>query len=455
MRILFIEDDDSIREIYAVYIRNYLANVEVVTCSSGNQAIAVLHNQKFDLIISDYSMPDGSGGDVFQYIEQSEIITPFLLFTTKRIEDLSEFINFKKQNSHNQLLKKPLGPSQFVKLIAATLENVCQSPLSISPKNYIKVRASYLFRYNKSLIDIYLKISSGKYIKIINACDKYEKDVIEKFYNKGERFFYIRETELKNSLNEEINTSFLLYEPSHSMSSANNFLNSILVIKDIINGIGIGANVVSEVDKAIKEIDNMIKIHPHISKIFSHLKNGQNYFLDHSFALAYISSAICNEMEWSNDNIAYKLTMASIFHDILLESAPMAIDEWRKGFHYLKQNYSEHEYIEFLNHPIACAKLITELKDVPQDIATIISEHHEKPDGSGFPRKLTASHISPLSAIFIVSHDFVQRLYDNQFEEKAQYKIIESMLPHYTDSKFVRAILALKSILERHEQNAA
>jgi response regulator RpfG family c-di-GMP phosphodiesterase len=37
----------------------------------------------------------------------------------------------------------------------------------------------------------------------------------------------------------------------------------------------------------------------------------------------------------------------------------------------------------------------------------IISQHHELPEGNGFPNALHHTRIAPLSALFIVAHDFL------------------------------------------------
>ena len=50
---------------------------------------------------------------------------------------------------------------------------------------------------------------------------------------------------------------------------------------------------------------------------------------------------------------------------------------------------------------------------MPPDVDSIIAQHHERPDGSGFPRGLTHLRIGPLATVFIVAHDIVTYLFDN------------------------------------------
>jgi two-component system OmpR family response regulator len=82
MKILIIDDHSEIRDI----IRHYLEKTGICCCSecsSGNEAITMLEaGEKFDLVISDYQMPDGDGLDVMRYLLESKSKLPFILFTS-------------------------------------------------------------------------------------------------------------------------------------------------------------------------------------------------------------------------------------------------------------------------------------------------------------------------------------------------------------------------------------
>lgn len=81
LNILYVEDEDDLREIIPAFISKELA-ANVQTLPSGNLAIEVLKSgSKFDLIISDYMMRDGTGADLQYFMKRTGISTPFILFT--------------------------------------------------------------------------------------------------------------------------------------------------------------------------------------------------------------------------------------------------------------------------------------------------------------------------------------------------------------------------------------
>jgi hypothetical protein len=62
-RVLVVDDEPNIRATIADVLRKYKAVVTVGT--SGTNAIDLLNEQPFDLILSDIAMPDKTGYDVF------------------------------------------------------------------------------------------------------------------------------------------------------------------------------------------------------------------------------------------------------------------------------------------------------------------------------------------------------------------------------------------------------
>lgn len=81
INILYVEDEEDLREVItAVILKDVEAQVS--TIASGNLAIEALKSgSKFDLIISDYKMAEGSGADLQRYMKKDGDPTPFILFT--------------------------------------------------------------------------------------------------------------------------------------------------------------------------------------------------------------------------------------------------------------------------------------------------------------------------------------------------------------------------------------
>jgi len=64
-------------------------DIEIESVQSVNEAIAILRNRKFDVIVSDYQMNEENGLDFLNEIRKLGITTPFILFTGRGREEIA------------------------------------------------------------------------------------------------------------------------------------------------------------------------------------------------------------------------------------------------------------------------------------------------------------------------------------------------------------------------------
>lgn len=88
IRILIVDDEPDILDSFAFCLKKYQENL--LFASSGNKAISILKNYKVDAVFSDFSMPDGSGLELYKYIEQNHKNIDFYFFTGNKIDHLTE-----------------------------------------------------------------------------------------------------------------------------------------------------------------------------------------------------------------------------------------------------------------------------------------------------------------------------------------------------------------------------
>jgi hypothetical protein len=123
-----------------------------------------------------------------------------------------------------------------------------------------------------------------------------------------------------------------------------------------------------------------------------------------SLIINYFVCAITREIPWGDESVIKKLIYSSLLCNISLEKdSEVKIQSTNEeSFNLL----SREEQKMVLEHPNESAKISSNPDSFSSDIEAIILNHHEKPDGSGFPKGINSSTISPLSSIFNLAHDF-------------------------------------------------
>jgi hypothetical protein len=81
------------------------------------------------------------------------------------------------------------------------------------------------------------------------------------------------------------------------------------------------------------------------------------------------------------------------------------------------------------------AELARTFHEVPPDVDLIIAQHHELPDGSGFPKGLTSTRIGPLPSVFILVHDWVDFILERKATDSAALLDFSDSIPDFVASR--------------------
>lgn len=81
MRILFVEDEENIRDVVRLNLE--MEGFEVVTTGKGREALRFFQDQHFDLIILDVMLPEMNGFQICEQIRLTDMEMPIIFLTAK------------------------------------------------------------------------------------------------------------------------------------------------------------------------------------------------------------------------------------------------------------------------------------------------------------------------------------------------------------------------------------
>ncbi len=116
MHILVIDDNEELLYALQQLLKDAQYNVDVATTlSEGKRSI---DEKKYDLILLDWMLPDGTGIELLTRLRQEKIRTPILLFSSKKeVEDKVEALD----GGADDYLEKPFSNIELLARIRALL----------------------------------------------------------------------------------------------------------------------------------------------------------------------------------------------------------------------------------------------------------------------------------------------------------------------------------------------
>lgn len=283
--------------------------------------------------------------------------------------------------------------------------------------------------------DIYVRISNEKYLKLFKNGAALSLGEIDKYRNKSEKFLYIKKEDsllfYKNTIDDLINKSSLGLSPNEF-----DYVSSI--IKTLVP-LSIALKIPQSV--VINVVDSHVDIFRELNSLGD---KGRKYVdkvehppkLTHMLLSCLLSSVIVNRLDWGSIAVLRKVIKCGAFHDISLKV-------------FEKESSSVDESLDFPKyklHPLRSAEMLDGMPFIDNDIITMIEQHHENGDGSGFPRSLNNSQISKMSCIFILSEFITKRLLSRKdWNLDLLLTVLDSIIAENREGNFKEAYAALKS----------
>lgn len=285
-----------------------------------------------------------------------------------------------------------------------------------------------------SPVDLYIKLSEEKYIKIYRKEDLCLQEVVEKYSKRGVKSFYCR------AHVSELLSTFLL---NNDIIVDKN--EKVMLVQNLAQSLGVSDIIVNQInqltDRNIQSIDSC----PNLSTMLKNMLGKGNYLSQHSTMVAFISCVIAKKFHWSTGMTLAKLSFAGVLHDMTLTSDILLK---LKGNNYDKECLDWKEQKKYINHIEDVLLLLHDAKKIPADVSDIISGHHDFSLNPNSPNKKSESAISQINAIFILADEFCHQIHDIDGLHLAEFKLNwKTFHDTYDKGNFKKPLEALNEIL--------
>jgi len=380
-------------------------NIQTIEVLGAKEALDILLTQHVNLILCDVQMPDINGFELAKMIKSNKKTKDIPIIFVTAVFKSEEFIKQGFEIGAVDYLTKPIDDNQLLNKITL----------------YLKIfeEKDRVIQSEKRLYDIAQSIGDGIYTldtenkttfindEALNLLGFDENELINKEIHDYIHYKDIDNKQIlsKNCMvhNTMVNGKVYKNDNEYLIKKDGSFLPVSIVVSPLYINNEIAGTVAVFRDKTTRnkietleheKIKNQEQI---IYSMIDMIEARDSYTAGHTKRVASYCVLIAKEMGYSERDIEL-LKNAAWLHDIGKISTPDSV--------LLKPNrLDKTEYELIQEHLNSGFEMLTQI-DQYKVIADIMREHHEKYDGSGYPRGLKAEQIKPLSQIMIVADAF-------------------------------------------------
>lgn len=355
-----------------------------------------------------------------------------------------------------EALAKPISYSKIVSLVtpaAISLDLDAVAKQSESNKDqvgveatgtdseFVPIRSADFISGTTSFFDLYVRLDSGRYVKLLQSGECFTPDRLEGYLNKGVAHFYLRKEAQQHYLNYcnqlasslvknqkaplDLQTAQVLNHGEETMK----FLRSQgLSETNLQYAMGFSENLQRLVGKL--ELEKVDFLSDFMSDLASY---------EHGVSTSIIASLLCNPLDIQSDSIVKTVGLAALLHDVGLSKMPAELhceDE---------SKMTEEQKTLYHTHPLVGAEMLGTIRSMPQQMLHAIAYHHERKDRKGFSARTGAKTANRFSEIVGISCAFM-RVIERESQAKSAPSLQRVMEQSVFDGYSTVVVEVFKSI---------
>lgn len=427
-----------------------LDNIEPIEVLNAKDALNILLKDDIDLILCDVQMPDINGFELAKMIKSNKRTKLIPIIFVTAVFKSEEFIAQGFEIGAIDYITKPIDDNQLLNKITL----------------YLKIfeQKNKLIQSEKRFYDIAQSIGDGIYTlnienkttfinnEALNILGFKKNELMDKVIH---NYIHYKNIDNKPVLAQDCqvhqtmiagdiykNENEVLVKKDGSFIKVSLVTTPLYVEHQIVGSVTVFRDKSTQNKVLALELDKLKNQEQIIHSMVDMIEARDSYTAGHTKRVALYCSLIAKEMGYSLSEIEL-LKNAAWLHDIGKISTPDSI-LLKPG----KLDNTEYSLIkEHLNAGYEMLKKIDQYKEISE----IMREHHEKYDGSGYPRGLKGDEIKPLSRIMIVADAFDAMTTNRVYKPRKSIKIALDELEqlsaiHFHPDVVGAAIVALKDI---------
>lgn len=275
-----------------------------------------------------------------------------------------------------------------------------------------------LTRALKSHPALYLRLPTNRYIKIHDGVGHFDQTRIDEYRERGVTTFYLARADFMAFLNRSFDSLGAELERLAQSSLQDQKESTMRIHLDVMNTcrlslareLGIPEHIL-ESSSAL--IDSLLKggafERPWFARLGQNFASGQ-YIEKLGVLTAHFASWVFTHSPYHDKRWLEKIVLTSLVMDLSLKDEKSArVRDVQDGATAVGMLQS----MTVKGHPQRSLDMAAKTMPLSPDIHSLVAHHHERFDGSGFPKRLYFNQIPSTSRLFILAHMFADQWLDN------------------------------------------
>ncbi|OUR96351.1 hypothetical protein A9Q84_08325 [Halobacteriovorax marinus] len=304
---------------------------------------------------------------------------------------------------------------------------------------YLEISLEILEKFKRPLkFDVYIKRTETSYTKIFKSDDVIDRERVAQYRKKGVNSFYVEENDYSiyclyvEKIGDVLAGSIGKFTPEESSAFIKELVN--FTMHEMILKNNIDERTIKSAGNVVSSCIDTLNTNPKgFVKILSLMSN-QPYIVKHSIAVSLFSVMLAKKYGIESESTISHIGLGGFLHDVGVGQLTFDPED--------VETLTPEQRKEVWRHPELGRQQLDQIKGIRTEVLQIVTQHHEQPNGRGYPNGLLGLNIFLPARIVAVADTFSSLIVKRSFRDSFSCEKALSIMAEET-GKFDTKILAV------------
>jgi putative nucleotidyltransferase with HDIG domain len=276
-------------------------------------------------------------------------------------------------------------------------------------KDFLPIPISEFAKGVSIPVDLYIRLGDDKFVLVAKAATKSDVEQFKNYQNREVAYLWVRKKEYYKLSHQSMSLAGI----AMSKKDLDDKQRTTLVTHAArsmfrqIEHLGMDLEAYNNSKQITEAVIGLVESHRTLSDLFASLRAFSDHLLSHSVAVSALSVLIGTKMGFEKRATLEKLALGGLLHDIGMKALPAELIVKPMAI------MTAEEIQLYETHAYKGMQMLASLGIVPDDIVSIVYEHHENSIGQGFPQRLRDVKMHPLAKITALADGYANLILPN------------------------------------------
>jgi len=258
-------------------------------------------------------------------------------------------------------------------------------------------------------VDIYVRLGEEKFVMVGKAGAHSNVEQFKNYQNKEVSYLWVKKKEYYKITHQTITIAGIALSKKDldDRTKTTMLTHSARAMFRQIEGVGLDLETYNNSKQICEAVLSLVETNKSLNDLLGSLKDYSDQLMSHSVAVSTLSVMIGQGLKYEKKATLEKLALGGLLHDIGKKALPPEL---------LKKPLSQmtpDEIQVYETHSFKGMQMLQSLGIVPDDIVSIVYEHHENSIGQGFPQRMRDIKMHPLAKVVALANAYANLIIPN------------------------------------------